>query len=337
MNIVKKLSVTSSILLTLALPALASVNVNNPLNNSEIASPFSLSANAESCSSQAVSAMGYSLDSGSDVTIVDGTTLEAKVVSPAGTHTVHVKAWGDGGSVCVTDVVVTITSGSLAVPQDAIAVRNLQAMGNWKEAHDAGTPGSATGSMSIANSPSLSGSARKFVSTYWSHGAERYEISFGDDTTSTNFFYDAWVYFTSSASDIANLEMDMNQVMSNGQTVIYGVQCDGWSGTWDYTANTGSPKHPIDRWIHSSAPCNPRQWGINTWHHVQISYSRNDSGVVTYRSIWLDGVQHELNATVPSAFALGWGQTLLTNFQVDGLNASGTSTVYLDNLVIYRW
>jgi hypothetical protein len=337
MNIVKTLSATSSLLLTLSLPALASVTVNNPVNNSEVVSPFSLSAIAESCSSQAVSAIGYSIDNGSDVTIVDGTSLEVSVVSSAGAHTVHVKAWGDQGSLCVTDVDVTVTSGSSVVPQDAIAVRNLQAMERWKEARDTGTPGRATGSMSIANSPSLSGSARKFVSTYWNHGGERYAISFGDDATATNFFYDGWVYFTSSSSNIANLEMDMNQVMSNGQTVIYGVQCDGWSGTWDYTANAGSREHPVDRWIHSSAPCNPRNWSINTWHHVQISYSRNDSGVVTYHSIWLDGAEHQLNATVPSAFSLGWGQTLLTNFQVDGLNSSGTSTVYLDNLVIYRW
>jgi hypothetical protein len=96
------------------------------------------------------------------------------------------------------------------------------------------------------------------------------------------------VYLTNSVSNMANLEMDMNQVMSNGQTAIYGVQCIGWSGIWNYTANAGTTERPIDRWIHSRAPCNPRQWSINTWYHVQISYSRNNSGVVTYQSIWLD-------------------------------------------------
>jgi hypothetical protein len=40
---------------------------------------------------------------------------------------------------------------------------------------------------------------------------------------------------------------------------------------------------------------------------------------------------------VPSAFALGWGSTLLTNFQVDGMGASGSPTVYIDELAIYRW
>ena len=42
------------------------------------------------------------------------------------------------------------------------------------------------------------------------------------------------------------------------QAVIVGVQCDGWSGTWDYTANAGSPEKPIDIWMHSKAGSNPR-------------------------------------------------------------------------------
>jgi len=131
----------------------------------------------------------------------------------------------------------------------------------------------------------------------------------------------------------------MNQVMSNGQTVIYGVQCDGWSGTWDYTVNSGTPTQPKGGWVHvKTAPCNPRKWTTNVWHHVQIEYSRDDAGNVTYKSVWLDGVEQDINVTVPSAFALGWRLgTLLTNFQVDGLGTSGTVTVYADNMTIYRW
>ena len=130
----------------------------------------------------------------------------------------------------------------------------------------------------------------------------------------------------------------LNQVMANGQTVIIGFQCDGWSGTWDYTANKGTPEVPVDTWIHSKAGCNPHQWSTNTWHHVQVSYSRDDSGNVTYKAVWFDGAESVLNATVPSAFALGWAPTLLTNFQLDGyLATSGTATAYVDDLTVYRW
>jgi hypothetical protein len=165
----------------------------------------------------------------------------------------------------------------------------------------------------------------------------RYHVSFGDNTAATHFVYDAWVYLTNSAGAIANLEMDMNQVMPNGQTVIYGFQCDGYSSTWDYTANAGTPQKPSDAWRHTSVACNPRTWTRNAWHHVQIQYSRDSSGHVTYSSVTLDGAKHSINATVPSAFALGWAPTLLTNFQVDGLGSGGTATVYLSDLTITRW
>jgi hypothetical protein len=125
--------------------------------------------------------------------------------------------------------------------------------------------------------------------------------------------------------------------MSNGQTVIFGVQCDGYSRTWDYAANAGTAQVPLDVWLHSAAECNPREWSTNAWHHVQISYSRDRAGNATYKSVWLDNIEQDLYVTVPSAFALGWDATLLTNFQVDGLGPSGSATVYLDDLTVYRW
>lgn len=223
------------------------------------------------------------------------------------------------------------------VPSDATVVSGIQALSNWNSAYDTGTTGSSNGAMDLVADPSVSGQAREFDTTYTNYGGERYYVSFGADTTATNFFYDVWVYLPASPTDIANLEFDMNQVMANGQTVIYGFQCDGYSSTWDYTENAGTPEIPVDHWVKSSASCNIHSWSTDTWHHLQVSYSRDDAGNVTYNSVWLDDVEQPINATVPSAFALGWGSTLLTNFQVDGVGASGSSTAYLDNMTVYRW
>jgi len=328
------------VLAIFATSALASVTVNSPANGGQVGSPFALSASAPSCSSQTTSAMGYSLDNSAETTIVKGTTVQAKVASGSGAHTLHVKAWGDEGASCVTDVTITVeyTSSVFTIPSDATSVGGIQVLTGWVAQHDTAASGGSTGSMSLINSPSRSGNARKFVSNYTGYGNQRFDVSFGDDTRSTNFFYDAWIYLPSPSTSIANIEMDMNQVMADGQTVIFGFQCDGWSGTWDYTENKGTPERPVDAWLHSKAACNPRQWSTNIWHHIQVSYSRDDSGNVTYKSVWLDGVQSALNATVPSAFALGWAPTLLTNFQIDGSVAgSATATAYLDDLIVYRW
>jgi hypothetical protein len=58
---------------------------------------------------------------------------------------------------------------------------------------------------------------------------------------------------------------------------------------------------------------------------------------VTYESVRLDNVEQDLNVTVNSDFALGWGPALLTNFQIDGIGLSGASSILLDKLTIYRW
>jgi hypothetical protein len=336
MKIPRKYAVAVCLLAGVAAPAFAGITVNSPANNTGVNSPFTLSANAAKCSSRTVTSMGYALDSSSSPTIVTGNVLEAAVNAPAGPHTLIVMAWGAKGATCVSDVAITVIAAP-NIPQDAISVSSLQTLGSWQAADDAGTTGTATGTMTLTPSPSYGGEALEFQTQFTNGGGERYFATFGDDTNAMNFVWDGWVYLTRSASNIANIEMDMNQVMENGQTVIYGVQCDGYSNTWDYTINAGTPQNPVDEWVHSSASCNVGTWSVKKWHHVQIAYSRDDSGDVNYQSVWLDGVQSPLNATVPSAFALGWGPVLLTNFQVDGLGTSGSSTVYLDDLTVYRW
>ncbi len=335
----KSLPCSLVILSALATPAFAGVTVSSPINASEVSSPFVLSADASTCSSQTVAAMGYSIDDSSNTTIVNSTSVQATITSAPGAHTLHVKAWGNQGAVCVTDITLSVANlaSSPAMPSTVAGVSGIQSLSNWQAVNDSASgSGSSTGVMTMTNTPSQSGFARKFSTTYTNYGGERYHVTFGDDTESKNFLYDVWVYLDSSSSQIANLEMDMNQVMSNGQTVIFGFQCDGYSSTWDYTINKGTPQKPVDQWVQSKAKCNVRNWSINTWHHVQISYSRDDSGNVTYQSVWLDNNRQDINATVPSAFALGWAPVLLTNFQVDGLGAKGAPTVYLDNLKVYR-
>jgi hypothetical protein len=319
--------------------AFANVTVSSPVNGALVVSPFGLAATASPCSAQPTASMGYSLDDSSNTTIVNGASVSARVTGVPGAHVLHVKSWGNKGASCIANVAITILpSLPSVVPSNAVAVTGIHTLKNWQATFDSGTgSGSSTGTMLMVGSPSVSGAARKFLTSYANFGGERYSVLFGSDSAATNFFYDTWIYPAGPTNDIANIEMDLNQVMANGQTVIFGFQCDGWSSTWDYTTNAGTPQKPKDLWLHSTSSCNPRAWTTNTWHHVQIQFSRDNQGDVTYRSVWFDGAKQEINATVPSAFALGWGPALLTNFQVDGIGGTGSATVYLDNLTVYRW
>ena len=318
----------SALFIAGAIPGIASTTVSSPTSGAEVVSPFNLSVSATTCSGQTVNTLGYSLDSGGD-TVVQGSSMNVSVDSAPGLHTVHVKAWGNGGVECDTDLGIAVT------PSNAAVVSNIQRMNGWvwQQRNDPADGGTSTGSTTFTNY----GYTRQFHTTYTNWGAELYFVSFGSDTAPTNFMYDAWVYVQSNVTNVDNLEMDMNQVVKNGQTVIYGFQCDGNSGTWDYATNSGTPQNPVDQWVHSSQPCNVDQWSVGVWHHVQVSYSRDDSGNVTYNAVALDGQVQNINATVPSSFALGWTSTLITNFEIDGRGSSGASDIYLNDLAIYRW
>jgi hypothetical protein len=337
MNTTKKLSLAPLLLVIVSMPAFAGVIVYSPTNGADVSSPFTLSAFANWCGTQSVTTLGYSLDSSTYTATVAGQNLNMQVSSGSGGHTVHVKAWGQYGAVCVTDVSVNVGASASLIPSGSTSVGAIQTLGNWLFLHDAGTGGWSSGAMAVVNSPSLSGYARELYTVYGNSGGELYHAAFADDEAATNFVYDVWMYLGPSAANIGNLELDLNQVMPNGQTVIFGMQCDGYTLTWDYGANWTGPTSPKSTWMHSAAPCNIRSWGRNQWHHIQMSYSRTEWGVVTYHAVYVDGKEEAINATAPSAYALGWAPVLLTNVQVDGLGASGSVTLYMDDLTIYRW
>lgn len=247
--------------------------------------------------------------------------------SPAATVGAVVHLLDDGGS-------------SPVAPASAAVVGSIQELPTWKEQHDPATGSGATsvGTMSIVESPSISGAAREFDTSYTNNGGELYYDDWGSDPNAHNFLYDGWVFMADN-TDIINIEMDMNQVLSNGNTTIFGFQCDGWNDSWDYSENSGTVAASKAHWMLSAGtPCSPKNWTLSTWHHVQILYARDDNGNAIYESVWLDGVQQDIDATVPAAFALGWAQVLITNFQIDGgKTADGASTIYLDDLTISRW
>ena len=399
------------------------ISVSAPLDGADVTSPFIVTASANTCESQPVVSMSYSIDGGQ--LIAEPASFKAEVTAAPGPHVLHVKCLGhdvssevlmsinvasspttsataatpsfsepsgtyssaqavsissattgstiyyttDGSApsassyryslpitiansmvlqaiavapgyassgLAQASYVISIPKGP-SIPTYAISQQEIQLLPNWRIKHDPGTSGTSTGSMTLVSDPSLSGQAAKIYTTFTNAGGELYSISYGNDTDSKNFLYDAYVWI-SAGSTLSNLEMDNNQVMRNGDTVIYAFQCSGYTNTWEFSSNAGTPTQPQVKWIKSTSPCNPAKWTRDTWHHIQISTSRDDMGNVTYHSVWFDGVESPINQTVNSEFSLGWALgALVANFQVDGLGASGSSTLYLDHFTMHRW
>jgi hypothetical protein len=223
------------------------------------------------------------------------------------------------------------TSGD--IPSNAISSEILDGKG-WLYERDKAVSGEAQGSTAYPATTPLYDDAREFYMTYSSRGGVRWHLSFAKDTTATHFVYDTYIYLI-DPTQVANIELDMNQVMSNGKTVIFGTQCSTYSKTWEYTVDTGG-----SHWVPSNVACNPKTWTANTWHHVQIASHRDSTGYVTYDWVNVDGAHNVFsNAKGDSARSLGWQKgTLLINFQLDGANKdSGTIQAYAHEVTVLRW
>jgi hypothetical protein len=181
-------------------PALASITISSPAKGTRVVSPFGLNASATPCWSQPVVSMAYWLDNSRHPTTVKSSgTLSVQVSAPVGSHTVHVSALTRLGSCASTSISIAVVPSPLAsVPSTAVVVNSIQALSGWRAAYDAGTgSGTATGSMQIVSSPSLSGKARAFATDYTNSAGERYDVVFDSDAAVTNFLYDTWVQLAS--------------------------------------------------------------------------------------------------------------------------------------------
>jgi hypothetical protein len=329
------------------------ITVAAPVNGTSVASPVWVRAHNVGCDGLTPTSFGYSVDNSS--TFVKGVTsydIDTKAAIPAGTHTIHFKSWVNGTACPVVSTTFKIGSGSssgntsglssgessaaTSLPSNAVRSALLDSMGGWSGEHDAGTPGSSHGSMVYpATTPSYD-KARKFYMTYSSGAGERWHISFGNNGSAMNFVLDTYVYLE-NPSQVANLELDLNQVTSSGKTVMFDTQCSSYSKTWEYTVVTGGS---TDHWTRSNIYCNPLTWKAKTWHHIQIGMHRDSSGNITHDWLNLDGTHNVFrNAKGYGLRSLGWQKgTLLTNFQIDGLShSSGSVTAYIHNMVFYHW
>jgi hypothetical protein len=344
--------------LALSQPAFAAnITVASPVNGTTVPSPVWIRAHNIGCDGLTPTAFGFSIDSSS--TLTKGVTvndIDVTTGMAAGSHTIHFKSWTSNGVCPVVSTTFKVAGGSTsgssggntsgggssssgsavyALPSYAVPSADLDSSGGWSAEHDSGTPGSSKGSMVYPASTPSYDDAREFYMTYSNHGGERWHLSFGNNGSSMNFVLDTYVYMV-NPSQVQNLEIDLNQVMSNGETVIYGTQCSSISKTWEYAYISGSSPH----WKSSNIGCNPLTWSAKTWHHIQVGFHRNSSGVVTHDWVNFDGTHSVFkSATGAGALKLGWAKgDLLVNYQIDGESkGSGSVTSYIHKMTIYHW
>jgi hypothetical protein len=317
------------------------VTVASPVNGAKVSSPVLVRAHNVGCDGVPPSSFGYSIDDASG--LVKGETafdidVTAQAV-PSGTHTIHFKSWTSHAECPTVNSTFTVGGTSnppvTGIPSYAASSGDLDGSDKWTEEHDGGTPGKSKGSTVYPSSTPLYDDARKFYMTYSDQAGERWSNTFTHDAQSTYFVLDTYILLP-NPSEVKNVELDLNQVTSNGETIILSTQCSGEIGQWEYGDTVGSHDH----WKSSGIKCNPAEWKANVWHHIQIGEHRETNGFVTHDYVTIDGVKSLFkNATLESAHFLNWGAAdLNTQFQIEGASSgSGTVTAYIHKFTIYHW
>jgi hypothetical protein len=345
------------------------ITISSP-TGTNVTSPFSLQAQSTNCNSQSTVSMADSIDSGTDTVFRPATSINTPVSAATGAHVLHVKAWDGSGDLCEQDMDINVINNGLQPPSNAAVDSNLELNGTytgtylsctnsqgdpgdggaqpgqnttdpplWLTQRDCGTAGTKSGSTSQVSTPTHSGDtqSREFMMTYSGAGAGvRWFDGYSADSVSTHFQYDAWVYIQ-DITQVMNIEMDFNQAVDSSHLYVFGIQCNLSGGYWQSSPNGAS-------WQSTNQTCQSSQFNSGTWHHVQIQYHRgpNSGDLITYDAVAVDGLV--------SNFTCGTSNTACTgspanaswshggpNFQLDGLQSSGSITAYVDDFTIYRW
>jgi len=332
----------SALCATLSIAAFgAEITVGSPVNGTRITSSVLIRAHNVGCDGLAPVAFGYSIDDVEDIVPgqssydIDSTTRD---LSP-GIHTIYFKSWTNERACPVASTTFTIEDDANAtgpsIPSSAISSGDLDGSSKWTEEHDGGTPGKSKGTTSYPAKTPAYDDSREFRMTYSDQAGERWSNTFIKDANASHFVLDTYVLLP-KPSEVKNLELDINQVIANGETIILSTQCSGEVGRWEYGDTVG--KH--DHWKSSNIKCNPAEWQANVWHHIEIGEHRDANGFVTHDWVTVDGDYSAFdNATLESAHFLDWGKgDVNTQFQIEGSSTgSGTVTAYIHKFTVYRW
>lgn len=242
---------------------------------------------------------------------------------------------GDG---TVTNLSGTIAIASVStvglepvIPADATVVDMLKV--NWAMNHDAGTPGSASGTTSYpANAPDGTPNCRQFQFTLTAGGGFIYHANAMKNSSAFDTFcYETEEYFP-DASNLACMEKDLEQADATGAYVDMATQLNGHAGLLDYTSS--NPKG----WQHTAVKASPMT--IKQGWYVTRRYFKNlGGGKVLYIGSYDGGVYSPLSITTVSQPSAKWGANVLNvQYQFDGKSSGSVeSTVYARVLRVHCW
>lgn len=361
---------------TLSLSVGNSVNVSAPAQGARVTSPFVLQAAAPTCGGENTLSMAYEVDNASDPQSDDGmgqphevgsAVLNASVTVPTGSYILRVKARGDSGAYCETDINLNVdTSAGLVPPSGALSYVHMENdatytgtyahcgganganINKWQSQPDCATVGIKTGSTSIVSTPTygLQPDSREFTMTYDTSGGgvRWFDKAIPGQFSETHFQYDAYVNIVDS-SKVGELELDINHAITSPLHYLYilAAQCNLNKGRWQVSLRGKG-------WVNTNATCTREQVASGVWHHFQVQTHHDPDGGtgIYYDAVAIDGnVTPITSCTIASTGASvpcvstpsnpGWGGLIGPNFQIDGTGSGGAATAYVEDFTVFYW
>lgn len=263
------------------------------------------------------------------------------MTTPA-TGTISATITGSDGSVTTLSGTVQLTttpapvivpppvSTEPVIPATAVVVDMLPFA--FAMNHDAGTPGSATGTTTYpATAPDGTANCREFQMTLVAKGGFIYHGNALKDSSPYNTFcYETEEYFV-DPSNLQCMEKDLEQVDATGAYVDMATQLNGNAGCLDYTANSS--------WQHTAVKANPTAIPAGKWYTTKRYFRNMGGGMVSYIGSNDNGTYSPLGITVKSQPSAKWGKNLLNvQYQFDGKSSGSVqSTVYARVFRIHCW
>jgi hypothetical protein len=197
--------------------------------------------------------------------------------------------------------------------------------------HDAGTPGSATGTSTYpVAAPDGTPNCRQFQFTLTAHAGFIYHGNALKDASAYNTFcYETEEYYP-DASNLDRIERDLEQVAADGSYVDMATQLNGSALCLDYTANSS--------WQHTTVKANPTAIAPG-WYKMKRYFKNLGGGMVSYTGSSDNGAYSPLDITVKSQPSKKWGAKILNVQYQFGGKSSGSvqSTVYARVFRIHCW
>lgn len=353
-----------------------SVSISAPALGAIVTSPFVLQAQAPSCNGESTQTMAYEMDSISDPREdhgigqpheQDSQTVNASVSAATGIYLLRVKARGNSGSYCETDVPLTVAASSgLVPPSGASKYEHLEDDKNylgtyaycgganganvnlWQTQPDCATVGTKSGSTNIVSTPTYGEQqdSREFAMKYDTSGGgvRWFDKAIPGDSPATHLQYDAYVNIVDN-SKIGELELDINHAITLPTRMLYilAAQCNLNKGLWQVSLRGKG-------WVNTNATCTRSQVASGVWHHFQVQTHHDVNGGtgIYYDAVAVDGhITNITSCTIASTGAPvpcmstssnpGWGALIGPNFQIDGTGPGGSATAYVDDFTVYYW